>query len=196
METQSALDHLTQPSLLPSFSSEILSVLLTHSKDPNLPLAYYHSVSPPIPVGSEVREHYFQFLASLSVTQAFFFSRSQPDRRQLFESLVSIGLHEKRKPDQGDQALALIDLPLDAEEEAWWKEFLTKKGERKGKDKKEAELARAMLYMRSITTGRGSDLLGVEGSLGGKRIGGVDWDTIRSGIAKATGPRSGMLGAK
>ncbi|KAF2100007.1 hypothetical protein NA57DRAFT_75509 [Rhizodiscina lignyota] len=186
LDFRSAMDHLTHPSLLPTFSSDILAILLVHSKDRTLPLAYHHAVSPPLPLGSDLRQRYFQYLVSLSVKQAFFFTRSQPDRQELFKALIKHILTEKASAARADQAVDLVDLPMDAEEQEWWEDFLTGKGHGLPK-------AKDTLNMRDILTGReGRLLLPKKDRSDGTMIDGVDWSTFRSGVSKAMGPRSGM----
>lgn len=178
MLEQAALEHLTQPALLPTFASEILLQLLKHSKDPDLPLAYYHAVSPPLQLNSEVRREYFKFLARGSVQQAFFASRGQPDHQTLFEIIIEAVLSEPETRTRADAGTALVDLPLTAEEEEWFEEYLSGQGSvHPG--------AADTLIMRKIAMGKGSDALGIEGRLRDHKVDGVDWNVVKSGLSRA-----------
>lgn len=186
---QSALDHLTQPSLLPTFSSQVLETLLAHQKQQHLALAYFQAVSPPLPVGSDLRKDFFIYLAEISPVQAFYFSRSQPDRRELFEQIIHSVLTDRHGEDRAERAMLLVDLPLHRDEEQWWEEYLS------GSEGRGLANAMDMLHMRHIATGRVSKVaesLGIEGRLRGKKIDGVDWDVIRDGVVKGTGGRKGL----
>ncbi|KAF2967809.1 hypothetical protein GQX73_g5739 [Xylaria multiplex] len=170
-----ALEHLTHPSLISDFSDDIITVLVRHAKggDYTLPLAYYHTVQPSIQ-SSPALQSLFDAVAQSSVTEAFEFSRSHADymRHQLFQRLILVVLDSGRREDTADRAFELTSLPLDADEEQWFKEFL------ESGDAKRLKNAKDALLMRRIVTGQGV----VAGEKG-------NWATILEGIKTGSGGR-------
>ncbi|KAI4257544.1 MAG: hypothetical protein LQ352_001609 [Teloschistes flavicans] len=169
-----ALDHLTEPVLIPTFPDKIISTLCTHRDraDKDLALAYYHTVKPAIE-SYKVLETLFSRMAASGVAESFFWSRRHPDpfRRKLFEQLVKEVLDAPEGEERARRSVELIYLPFDAEEEGWFEEFLT---EGKGRSIPRAKDA---LRVRAIATGRGGALVdqgsgGLRGEGGG---GGMEW---------------------
>ncbi|KAI1291243.1 nuclear pore complex assembly-domain-containing protein [Xylaria venustula] len=145
-----ALEHLTHPSLISDFADDIITVLVRLARDGDytLPLAYYHTVQPSIQ-SSAALQSLFDAVAHSSVTAAFDFSRSHAEymRRQLFQRLVVIVLSSGRGEDAAERAFELTSLPLDADEEQWFKESL------ESGDGMSQKTAKDTLLMRRIVTG-------------------------------------------
>lgn len=169
-----ALERLTHPSLNADFADEIIIALARHAKDGDysLPLAYYHTVQPSLR-SSEAVQALFDATARCSVIEAFEFSRSHADymRRPLFQRLVSAVLDPTTQPggeETADRAHELASLPLDADEEQWFLDYL-ERGEGK-----RLRAAKDTLIMRRIATGQGvptSDKGGWATVLGGFKTG-------------------------
>jgi hypothetical protein len=174
-----ALEYLTDPSLIPlTFSDEILTVLLKHPKCDNaLAMAFYLTVRPPLSDQTALRAH-FELLAATNVTEAYYFAKSHPQHRDLFEELIThvYCSNPKSSEDRTAAALQLMTLPFTAEEEAWFEETLLHGEASKSPGAKDSVVARRLAYGK---TGNGSDALS---RYKGNRIDGVDWEVLR-GIA-------------
>ena len=179
--SQNALDFLTEPTLIPTYPEEILYALCRHTpeNDSTLPLAYYYTVSPPL-TSNKVLEKFFLILCRTSVTEAFFFARSRGEtaHQSLFEKLITFALADTTGPLRGARSTELISLPFDKVEEAWFEEYL---GSGKG-----GRLfgASDTLIMRGLTTGKVESLTEAK-NMKGRKIDGLDWEMLRSGIANS-----------
>lgn len=194
--TQPALESLTQPSLLPTFSTQILSTLLAHcDKDAEsalLPLAYYHNASPPLSHDPALLSSFFNYLARISLASALGFLRAQPayHHRPLLEQLVrsvlvSPGVDGETRAKRG---VELVELLLDEEEERWLEEILV---EGKGRNWNGAE---ETVMLRRIAMGRLGEGMksrgGGQGAAGqGRRVEGVSWGALRDGLERGVGAR-------
>lgn len=119
-------------------------------------------------------EAYFLILCRASVTEAFYFSRTQGDINHsiLFEKLV-LFVHTKTSgADKAARGVELISLPLTEEEENWFTGYLTKGDE---------ELAGAAdtLRMREVATGHSINVQLPAGN-GSEKIDGVNWETLKA----------------
>lgn len=172
-----ALEYLTEPSLIPTFPEEILYTLCRHAHDGTLPVAYYQSVSPVITSGKTL-ETYFLTLCRVSVTEAFYFSRTQGDlnHRVLFEKLIDFVHARSQGAIKATRGVELISLPFNKEEESWFTEFLED-----GKRKKLAG-ANDTLIMRAIAIGGSESISHDWGKENSQKIDGIDWHTLRGGI--------------
>ncbi|KAL9137739.1 MAG: hypothetical protein Q9175_001048 [Cornicularia normoerica] len=177
LEFAKALDDLTEPALIPTFSEEILYTLCRHSLDATLPIAYYQTVSPAITSG-KVLETYFLTLCHVSVTEAFYFSRTQGDlnHRVLFEKLLNFVHANSDGAIKATRGVELISLPLNEEEASWFTEFL--------EDGKGRNLpgANDTLIMRAIAIGRPESVSRDWRTGNSQKIDGVDWNTLRGGM--------------
>jgi len=175
-----ALDHLTDPSLTPTFSDEILYTLLAHPKcDNSLAMAYYLTVSPPLQ-HRKTLDAYFLLLCQTSVVEAYHFCRKQGSRHQeLFEQLLISGLSEAPGEARAQHALTLIGLPFSAEEERWFEDCLLY-----GKGAKCHE-AKDSVIMRRIAVCKDLEGVGALDRFRGHKINGVNWDDVRSSMQKA-----------
>ncbi|KAK4111597.1 hypothetical protein N656DRAFT_711433 [Canariomyces notabilis] len=166
-EFKFALEHLAHPSLPSEFADDIITVLVRHAKDDDysLPLAYYHTTQPVLQT-SEALELLFGALARTSATEALYFSRKYPDhaRQLLFEKLVASVLEH---PDAvGARGKELVSLPLTADEEKWFQEYIAVGAGRKSKN------AKPVAQMRQVVTGRhrGPIDVGSRGSQGAAAV--------------------------
>ncbi|KAK5630359.1 hypothetical protein RRF57_006074 [Xylaria bambusicola] len=170
-----ALEHLTHPSLISDFADDIIIVLVHHAKDGDysLPLAYYHTVQPSIR-SSAALEALFDAAAQSSVMTAFEFSRSHADymRRQLFQRLVLSVLGSGRGEEAAEKAFELTSLPLDADEEQWFRECL------ESGEAKRFKTAKDTLITRRIITGQ---------TVGANEKG--SWATVLEGVKTGSGGR-------
>lgn len=185
LNLQTALQYLTYPSLIPTFPEEILEVLVHHAKldDMTLPLAYYYTVQPAL-TSPIALENLFSAIARTSVTEAFYFSRGQADnsRRHMFQLLISAVLQDLASENVAERGVELVNLPLDREEEIWFRDYLTY-GE--GRNLRRAS---DTLMMRKIGAASFTEALSVQG-ISSKRIGGLSWGMMKDGIQDGLGSR-------
>lgn len=179
LEFEKALDYLAEPSLIPTFPEEILYTLCRHASDATLPIAYYQTVSPAITSG-KVLETYFLTLCRFSITEAFYFSRTQGDLNHhvLFEKLINFVHANSHGAIKATRGVELISLPLNEEEESWFAGCL--------EDGKARNMAGAndTLTMRAIATGRSECVSQDRRTGNSQKIDGVDWHTLRGGLRK------------
>ena len=89
-------------------------------------MSYYISVSPPL-ASLELNRSYFALLSSVSVTQAYIFTQSQPSpdvRQTLFEALLITTLSSPADETRAKKSMELIALPLSSEEDGWFEHCL------------------------------------------------------------------------
>ncbi|KAL2045694.1 hypothetical protein N7G274_002124 [Stereocaulon virgatum] len=181
LKFERALDYLTEPASTPTFSEEILYTLCRHTSrdDVTLPIAYFHTVSPSI-TSSKVLEAYFLVLCRANVTEAFYFSRAQGDmnHRVLFEQLIAFVHTNSTGAIKATRGVELISLPLNEEEESWFDAYLEEKG---------STLPGAIdtFLMRGVATGRTHSKEHHRRRPSGRRIDGMNWDTLRNSTLTA-----------
>jgi hypothetical protein len=182
------MENLTSPSLTPTYSKEILAALLHAEKD-ELALAYYQTMLPSL-ANHELLIDYFSVLCKGSITEAFYFSRTQPHskRRELLELLIDETFRSPSGKQRADQGVELIDLPFNKEEEAWFENFLLK--DTQGRNYR---YAADVVMMRRIATGKlaqaKEDFHTL--NLSNNRLGDVTWSNVMDGLDKGMGPRNG-----
>lgn len=183
---QAAIQYLTHPSLVTDFADEILETLVRKCKDPTYPLSYYYSAKPTLKTAAAI-ECLFTSIARTSVTEAFFFAREQSTyaQRHLFEILISNVLHNSPQTQVADRATELVKLPMTAEEEEWFNEYLTRGDGARFKKAKDTVL------MRKIGTGKFNEGLKMR-DIHGKKIGGLDWSLLVDGVQRGMGPRADL----
>lgn len=149
----------------------------------SLALAYYHTVQPTL-TSSTALESLFSAIARTSPTEAFYFSRGQPEnsRRHMFEMLIKLVLSNSSKGIIADHSVELVSLPLTGEEEVWFSEYLLH-GEGRS-----IRRAKDTLMMRRIGTGNFAESLSLEG-MNARAIGGLDWATLSEAVQDGMGPR-------
>ena len=175
-----ALERLTDPSLTPTFTDEILYTLIQHPKcDNGIAMAYYITVSPPLQ-DERTLSAYFSILCQNSVAEAYNFVKRQNDvkHRSLFENLVVAVHSDGGSEARADRALTLLSLPFTGEEESWFEECLLY-----GKGAS-CNQAKDSVLMRRIALGRDYDGLGTLDRLRGHKINGVNWDDMRVSMQK------------
>lgn len=179
------MEWLTQPSLIPTFPEEILVTLARHAppNDPTLPLAYYHSVSPVL-TSPKSLEVLFVCICRASVTEAFYFARRQSEAMQkhLLEMLISFVLSNSRGAERASKSIELVNLPLTEQEELWFEDYLSNGKGRTLKGAKDT------MTMRGIGSGRFRQVLNDKKGPTGKKIDGVNWETLKEGLANGLGP--------
>ena len=139
-----------------------------------LPVAYYQSVSPNI-TSSKVLASYLTILCRASITEAFYFSRSQGEsnHRILFEKLIAFVHSKSSGPIKSTRGVELISLPLTEDEETWFMIYLT---EGKGM---QLSGAADTVTMRKIAT-RSSRGMDNRRSRSSEKIGGISWNTLKA----------------
>jgi hypothetical protein len=149
-----------------------------------LALAYYHTVQPSLKQQSAI-QCLFRAISESSVTEAFFFSRGQPEhtRRHLFEFLISLVINNSSTKTIADRSIELINLPFSEEEATWFEEYLAH-GDGRGLSK-----SKDTLLMWKIGTGKFTESLDVKVS-SGRAIGGLDWRGLQEAIKDGLGPRA------
>lgn len=180
------MQYLTHPSLVPTLEDDILAKLVTftNAEDLSLPLAYYHTVQPSLKTPKAIKNLFVAIVTS-SVTQAFYFSRSQPENlhKQLFETLIAEVFEGYQDPEKiGERSVELVNLPFTVEEEEWFEEFLTKGEGRK------LQGAADTVMMRRIGTGRFEEALKVHGR-NSQTLDGMSWDHIVNTMENGLRPR-------
>jgi hypothetical protein len=175
-----ALERLTDPSLTPTFTDEILYTLIHHPRcDNGLAMAYYVTVSPPLQ-DARTMAAYFSILCQNSVAEAYNFAKRQNENKHksLFEDLVVAVHSEGGSEARADRALTLLSLPFTEDEEAWFEECLLY-----GKGAS-CNQAKDSVMMKRIAMGRDYEGLGALDRLRGRKINGVNWDDIRLSMQK------------
>jgi hypothetical protein len=176
---------LTHPSVIPTFQDEIIDVLVKHPKDNDMSLAlvYYHTAQPTL-TSPTALESLFAAIAKTSATEAFYFTRAQPEysQRHMFEMLIALVLNNSPKDTIADRSVELVNLPMTVEEEAWFNDYLLR-GEGRS-----IRRAKDTVMMRRIGTGNFTDSLSLDG-VNGRSIGGLDWSTLTGAVEDGLGPR-------
>ena len=173
---QEALEYISHPSLIPDFADEITTLLVRHAQgnDFSLALKYHHTVQPILKT-AQALSLLFDAMARTSPTEAFFFSRTYPDhtRELLLHQLIDVVMDSDITSVQipGSQ-LAL--LPLDASEEAWFDEYLTR-----GEGRQFAR-AKDALMARKISRGRYDEVKKMRGV-------GKEWESVLAMMPGARG---------
>ncbi|KAJ9603885.1 hypothetical protein H2200_011407 [Cladophialophora chaetospira] len=173
-----ALEHLTDPSLTPTFTDEILTTLLRHPKcDSSLATAYCVAVSPPL-ADQATLETYFDLLKRNSLVEAYYFAQKQTETRHkaLFERLVVAVLQEKPDQARAETAVLLVGFPLLEQEEAWLEECLVHGAASKLPGAKDTLLA------RKIAIGAFTNENTTLNRYKGERIGGLNWEDVKAGM--------------
>lgn len=180
LEFDMALQYLTHPSLTPTYPDAILEALVRHadSGDFSLALAYYYSVQPTL-TSAPALESLFTAIVRTSVTEAFYFLRTQPEHTQRHMFEVLIGVVHQGSP--AEVAVQFVNLPLTAEEEEWFEEYLVH-GD--GHDLKHAN---DTLKMRRIGTGNFEGSLAIRKPT--KAIDGLDWNKLSGAVKSGLGSR-------
>lgn len=157
--------------------------LLARKNELPLALAYYYTVQPVLK-DSRAIQCLFRAIATSSVTEAFYFSRAQPEhtRRHLFEFLISLVINNSPKQTIADRSVELVNLPFSVEEEEWFEEYLVR-GDGRGLSR-----SKDTLLMRKIGTGKFTESLSLDVPRG-RPIGGLDWNNLSEAIQDGLGPR-------
>lgn len=190
--SKKALDHLTEPALVPTFPQEILYTLCRHAPKDNatLPLAYFYTVSPSI-TSNKALEALFEVMCRASITEAFYFSRAQGDliHRTLMENLIGF-IHSSTAGDiRAARAMELSGLPLTEEEELWLEEYLL---EGKGRT---LPAAKDTLRARQIVSGRLQDALGDSKEFNGRKQQGTNWMALKGTLKQGSESRFDITAA-
>lgn len=176
-----ALEQLTDPSLTPTFTDEILHVLIKHGEaDEGIAQAYYNTVSPPL-ADDKVATAYFSLLSANSISEAYYFARKHGSTRHksLFEALL-IAAHSGQVGGQrASRAMELINQPFTPEEEEWFEDFLLR-GEGS-----HLSQAKDSVLMRRIATGKSYEGIGALDRLRGQQMQGINWDDVRVSMARS-----------
>jgi hypothetical protein len=159
-------------------------VLVKRSKDLTLPLAYYHTVQPTLSNKIAI-EHVFSAIARTNVTEAFYFSRGQPEhsRKHMFEMLVAIVLNNSSKETIADRSVEMVNLPLSLEEDDWLEDYLLRGEGRQLPGCKDT------LIMRKIGTGHFADSMALRKRINTHQVDGLDWNMLSEAVQDGLGPR-------
>jgi hypothetical protein len=146
-------------------------------------LAYYHTVQPALTNKSST-ECLFVAIAGVSVTEAFHFSRAQAPNthRHTFEMLISLAIHTSPAETIADRSVELVNLPMSAEEEEWFEDYLLHG------DGTRLKKAKDTVLFRRMATGKFTESLAVKPS-NSRSISGLDWSTLTRGVESGLGPR-------
>lgn len=144
--------------------------------DFTLALAYYYTVQPVI-TSSAALTSLFRAMAKTSLTEAFYYARTQPEhtRQILFQQLIDSVLRGSG-PDTATRATELVSLPLDSAEEQWFQDYLTVGNGKKLRNAKDTVL------MRRVVTGRHAE------SMNDKNLG-SQWSAVLGGFKSGMGGR-------
>lgn len=121
-------------------------------------------------------ESYFQLLLHTNVVEAYKFTQKQDmsPRRTMFERMLKFVLDERSSPTKAQRTTLVLSLPLSADEEAWFEDFLLQG------DGSDLPGARDSVIMRRLSLGRSIDGMGNLSGFRGTKMNGLDWDDIRS----------------
>lgn len=177
---KSALEYLTDPSLPPIFSDEILSSLLKSEKlERSLLIAYYVTVTPPL-ADDKLLHAFFSYLCETDIEFAYNFASKQvaSHRRALFEQLIQVSLSSHGSGDR--PAEQLVGLPFSQEEVLWFEDFLIKGSG------STLHGARDSVIMRRIATG--NDFVDIQDlqPLRGPKKGVEGWEELRPSLGLAS----------
>ncbi|KAL4926846.1 uncharacterized protein BDV17DRAFT_283056 [Aspergillus undulatus] len=180
LEFKRAIEYLTEPSIIPTFPDEILYALtLSHiaRHDDSLVMAYYLTVNPPL-TSEKAQRAFMETLCRASITEAFYFTRKHHDalRQSYLTQLIEFVHMTDAGQMRSRRAMELIDLPFDDQEEAWFEDALLR-----GKAKM-LHGAKDTVMMRRLATGRTTGLSTELESLAGKKIDGLNWDTLKQSM--------------
>ncbi|KAE9972875.1 hypothetical protein EG327_009351 [Venturia inaequalis] len=177
-----AMENLTSPSLAPKYTSEILAALLYAGKG-KLALAYYQTVSPSLE-DHDLLVQYFTMIAEGSVTEAFYFIRTQRPSMQCALLQILIERTCRGTPDEG---IELVDLPFTQKEEADFEHFLLR--DIHGRN---CPHAADMVMMRRISTGKFAQAKEDYRTLNLSKTprNDITWSNIMDGLEKGLGPRN------
>lgn len=174
-QPKQSLELLTDPSLTPTFSDQILCTLLQNPKiDGSLAIAYYITVCPPL-ADQKTLNAYFSFLCDTNIVQAYNFCQMRVDseRKTLFEQLTLSALSPK-----GDQTVfraeTMIGLPFSDMEVLWFEDFLLH-----GRGSS-CHGAKDSVIMRRIATGRDYTELQSLQRFRGQEVDGISWVDVRT----------------
>jgi hypothetical protein len=198
LQCETAVGHLTHPSIIPTFPDEILLVLLncvpttSERNGEILPLAYYNCANPPL-ASEEVKTEFVKYMARRNVTETFFWIRDRPEYEQkqllgtFIKEILQGSLLEGEKEgalSREEKAAELVGLPFTDEEESWMETFLTE-----GDGRAYTNAADTVL-MRRIATGRlyvaASDVQAKN-----RKHDHLTWEILKDGVKKGLGPRTG-----
>ena len=121
-------------------------------------------------------EAYFLILCRASITEAFYFSRTQGglNHRILFEKLITF-IHSKSVGEiKATRGVELVGLPLNQEEETWFTEFLAQ-----GKGNMLSGAADTLI-MHGIAIERSDSDAQHRRIRSSEMIDGVNWEILRS----------------
>ncbi|KAJ5115829.1 hypothetical protein N7456_000177 [Penicillium angulare] len=180
LEFRRAIDHLAEPSLIPTFPDEILYALTLSQlakHDDSLAIAYYLTAAPPLAT-EKVQRAFFEVLCRSNVTEAFYFSRRYDEfqRHSFFLQLVEFIHKTPAGQNRGRRAMELVGLPLDDDEEVWFEEALLRG------TASALPGAKDTLMMRQLATGKVDSLATELEALGGKKVDGLNWDDLRESM--------------
>jgi hypothetical protein len=203
LEFRTAVEHLSHPSIIPTFPDEILYTLMKGrdrlpsigvakgTADDILPLAYYNCVKPPLD-DEKTRNEFAKYLSGRNVTETYYWIRDRPDHehKQLLEILMEQTLErsswsrgeEAQLYTREEKAVEFVSLPFNDEEEEFIEKFLT---EGKGRTYVGAQ---DTVLMRRIAMGRLADVANEAGARG-QRHGNVNWEMLKDGVKQGLGPR-------
>lgn len=183
--SQPAMENLTSPSLAPKYTAEILSALL-HAGKGKLALAYYQTVSPSL-ADDDLLVQYFTMIAEGSVTEAFYFIRTQRPSKQC--DLLQILIERTCRRGSPDEGIELVDLPFNQQEEADFEQFLLR--DTHGRN---CPHAADMVMMRRISTGKLSQAKEDFRTLNLSKTprNDITWSNIMDGLDNGLGPRNAI----
>ncbi|KAI9886589.1 MAG: hypothetical protein M1823_001631 [Watsoniomyces obsoletus] len=180
LETEAALEYLTQPSLTLLFAGEIFATVqkAPPDEDPTFAQAYYHTVSPgfEFPLALEML---VISTAEASITEAFFLSRRQVEsrRKEFLEVVIRSAIQPRFGLKRVDRVMELVNLPFTAREEKWFVDFLRTANNHWPLGSHLTLPVREMAAARYVEAGKDWK------SLKGKKMKGIDWEALRLGLS-------------
>lgn len=177
---QGALRFLTDPAVTPNYQDKILSTLLQYG-NASLAITFVEVAQPSLLSDSSIST-YFNALKSISVESAFFYQRSAPQhlREDFLRTLIDHCLTHKKE----ENAMILINLPLDAEEQMIFDLHVKSSNIPTAKDTllikhiHQGLLAEALPFASSAT--RSNE----------PKVSGTNWSDLARGISLGMGPRT------
>lgn len=180
---QTAIRHLTEPSVTPVNPHKILSTLISRagpSHGPRLATIFVQTTQPVLDTDSSIRD-YFSALESISVESAFTYQRTVPSHLQLelFKNLIDYCLTAQRE----SNALKLINLPFTPEEQVVFESHIRDSN---------IPTAQDTLIIRQMHQGHLNEALIAAKSAQYQSeilLEGVNWASLAGGLSLGTGHR-------
>jgi hypothetical protein len=169
---------LTNPGIVVPLPEKVLRLLYSHGT-PQQAVTFAKTVQPALESEDAVKT-YFRALLRLNVTAAFRYSRTAPNKMR--SGLLGEVVQFCCSVNPAQNALPLLNLPLDEREKEVFVEALTGLG---------TEVARDTLMVWEMHQGMAGEALNgtSRAEVKGREVGGLDWGVLGEGLRRGLGSR-------